>query len=152
MHVSDFQERSLYESYSQLWTDLHEIRQTDIFLYKYIFLFLYPTPPKVVGILCVCAEIVTQRKNFWTPTLKYTVELRITFWVDLTKSVLLVGLLAGCPCKACAQSTGRNFEDNLMKFGTYVFFQHKDEAYWIWLWSAHYFTYSPYKCPPGIDF
>ncbi|KNC32990.1 hypothetical protein FF38_03743 [Lucilia cuprina] len=28
--------------------------------------------------------------------------------------------LAGCPCKPCAQGTGRNFQDNWMKFGTHA--------------------------------
>ena len=32
-------------------------------------------------------NIVTYRKNIRTPTFKYTVRLRITFWVDLTMSV-----------------------------------------------------------------
>ena len=37
-------------------------------------------------------------------------------------SVRPSGWTAGCPCKPCAQSTGRNFEDNLMKFGRRYFY------------------------------
>ena len=35
----------------------------------------------------------------------------------------MAGRQAGCPCKSCAQSTGRNFEDNSMEFGTLEFYK-----------------------------
>ena len=90
-----------------------------------ILIFIPYSTISVLGIMCLC-KLFTAEKKSYHPNLK-VYHLTQNHFLSRFFHVRLFTWSADNPCKACAQSTGRNFEDKLMRFCTYAF-QHKDEG------------------------
>ena len=72
------------------------------------------------GIMCLC-KLFTAEKKSYHPNPKVYRSTQNHF-LSRFFDIPLFTRSASRPCKACAQSTGRNFENEMMRFCTYAFF------------------------------